>query len=305
MPQTGLRIAAKAGMIVIRVRITIGKGSAMLLSRTYAPSPAFAPFVRRHYIFEANLPEDFELIDRLLSETAFIRVLLKGDWAAEIAPDDWRNFGPVCLSGANSKPMRVRVRGPFFVIGIALRPGGWGALFAQSARALGDTMVRLADHWGALADELYTRLCAVDDDEARVAIIEEIVARRIADIGTRRVCKTSEAFEAMARADSTVRVVDAAASLGLSIRRFERACYASFGHSPKAILRRSRFLDMASAFRGFTDPSAEDLAALRYFDHSHRNREFRRFIGMTPGAFEKTPTPLLTAGLKLRADGVS
>ncbi len=277
----------------------------MLLSRTYAPSPAFAPFVRRHYIFEANLPEDFELIDRLLSETAFIRVLLQGDWAAEIATDDWQYFGPVCLSGANSKPMRVRVRGPFLVIGIAIRPGGWGALFHHPARDLADTMVRLEDHWGSLARELHERLSATGDDVARVAIIEAIVARRMADVGTHHICPTTESFEAMARRDSTIRVADAAASLGLSIRRFERACYASFGHSPKAILRRSRFLDMASAFRGFTDPSREDLAALRYFDHSHRNREFRRFIGMTPGAFEKTPTPLLTAGLKLRAEGVS
>lgn len=277
----------------------------MLLSRTYAPSPALSPYVRRHYIFEANLPEDFELIDRLLSETAFIRVLLKGDWAAEVSPGDWQYFGPACLSGANSVPMRVRVRGPFLVIGIALRPGGWGALFREPARELGDRMVRLEDYWGSLADALFTRLAAADADEARVAIIEDIVARRIAEIGTEKICAVSEKFEAIARSDSTVRVADAAAGLGLSVRRFERACYASFGHSPKAILRRSRFLDMASAFRGFTDPSAEDLAALRYFDHSHRNREFRRFIGMTPGAFEKAQTPLLTAGLKLRADGVS
>lgn len=37
-------------------------------------------------------------------------------------------------------------------------------------------------------------------------------------------------------------------------------------------------------------------------DQSHRIREFRRFIGMTPAEFERTPKPLLTAGLKLRAE---
>jgi len=277
----------------------------MLLSRTYAPSAALAPYIRRHYVFEADLPNDFELIDQLLSETAFIRVLIKGDWAAEVSPGDWQYFGPACLSGANSLPMRVRVRGPFFVIGVALRPGGWGAMFREPARELGDRMVNLVDYWGPLSEELSTRLSAADTDEARVAIIEDIVARRIAERGKCKICTVTERFEAIARMDSTIRVADAATGLGLSIRRFERACYASFGHSPKAILRRSRFLDMASAFRGFTSPSDDDLAALRYFDHSHRNREFRRFIGMTPGAFEKAQTPLLTAGLKLRADGVS
>ena len=28
----------------------------MLLSRNYAPSARLLPFVRRHYVFEANLP---------------------------------------------------------------------------------------------------------------------------------------------------------------------------------------------------------------------------------------------------------
>jgi AraC-like DNA-binding protein len=277
----------------------------MLLSRNYAPSGALAPFIQRHYVFQADLPEDFEMIDRLLSETAFIRVLLKGDWAAETSPNEWQNFGPVCLSGANSKPMRVRVRGPFLVIGIAIRPCGWGALFREPARTLADEIVRLGDWWGTLADELHERLETEHDDERRIEIIEDVVTRRLDEIGSRKICHVSALFEAMARSDSTARVADAAETLGLSIRRFERACYASFGHNPKAILRRSRFLDMASAFRGFTDPSRDDLVALRYFDHSHRNREFRRFIGMTPGAFDKTPTPLLTAGLKLRADGIS
>jgi AraC-like DNA-binding protein len=277
----------------------------MLLSRNYAPSAALAPFVRQHYVFQADLPEDFELIDRLLSETVFIRVLLKGDWAAEVAPEQWQFIGPACLCGSNSMPQRVRVRGPFLVIGIAIRAGGWGALFRESARMLADRITQLDDFWNGLATALFDRLAVADDDATRVAIIEDIVTQRLAEIGTYKVCPVSQQFETIARTDSTIRVVDAARALGLSIRRFERACYASFGHSPKAVLRRSRFLDMASAFRGFTDPGEEALAALRYFDQSHRNREFRRFIGMTPKAFAKAQTPLLTAGLKLRADGIS
>ena len=107
-------------------------------------------------------------------------------------------------------------------------------------------------------------------------------------------------FAAIARSDSTIRIDDAAAKIGLSVRQLERRCLATFGLSPKAVLRRSRFLDMATAMRGFSSPSEEELAALRYFDQSHLNREFKRFAGMTPRAFERTQTPLFTAGLNLR-----
>jgi len=277
----------------------------VLLSRNYAPSPALRPFVQRIYVFCADLPPDFELVDRLLSETAFIRILLKGEWLAEIAPGQWSGAGPVPFFGANARPLTVKVRGAFVVIGIAIRPGGWCALFTDSARTHADRMLPLSELWGTLADSLHAQVSTADGDAEIVARTEECLMERLAALGMRQADPVAEAFEAIARDDSTIRVADAAAQTGRSIRRLERACYASFGHSPKAILRRSRFLDMAATFRGFTDPSEEDLAALRYFDHSHRNREFRRFIGMTPGAFEKTATPLLTAGLKLRAEGMS
>jgi AraC-like DNA-binding protein len=277
----------------------------MLLSRNFAPSPALARVVRRHYVFQADLPQDFELIDNHMSETAFIRLLVKGDWHVQLVPGAWHLSGPTPLCGANSRPLPVKVTGPWIVVGIAIRAGAWNALFDVPAHDCVDTMVPLPVLWGDLADRLYHDVVTAPDDDAIVAAIEAVLAERLAVCDHRPIDAIVEAFEAMARSDSTTRVADAAAHFGISIRRFERLCYASFGHSPKTILRRSRFLDMAAAFRGFSEPSAENLAALRYFDNSHRNREFRHFIGMTPGAFEKTPTPLLTAGLKLRADGLN
>ncbi len=277
----------------------------MLLSRNYAPSDDLAPYIRRHYVFEAHLPDSFELIDKLMSETAFIRILVKGDWAAEMRPGQWSNFGPIPVMGANGVPWRVRVRGPFHVVGIALRPMGWNSLFDCPASDIADTAAPLASHWGELGDRLYGQVAAASDDDAIVAIIETIVRGRLAALGGRRASTTAAGFEEIARHDSTMPVAEAAAQLGISTRQLERICRATFGHTPKVILRRSRFLDTSQAMRGFGEPSAEQLAALRYFDQSHLNREFRHFFGMTPGQFDKATTPLFTAGLKLRADGLA
>lgn len=277
----------------------------MLLSRNYPPSAALAPYVRRHYVFDARLPDDFTLIDRLLSETAFIRILLEGDWLAEIVPGDWRGAGPIVLFGPNAKPLPVRVAGPFLVIGVAVRPSGWRSIFGCPANECADRMVPLAERWGDAADALLDAVRGAADDAAIVAAIEQALIAQIALHGEHRADPQMRRFEDIARHDSTIRVADAAAKLGLSPRQMERQCLAGFGHSPKAVLRRSRFLDMATAMRGFGSPSEDELAALRYFDQSHLNREFRAFIDMTPGAFAQAETPLLTAGLKLRADGLS
>lgn len=276
----------------------------MLASRNYAPSAALADIVARHYIFSVDAPDGFELVDKLLSETAFVRILMRGDWAAQVDTDQWVNVGPMVFFGPNSQPLTVRVRGGFLVIGIAFSPSGWRCLFDEPADRYTDTMLPFEQLWGERSGALHADLATLVGANAADAEIIGAVERHMLDyLGTRPAIAPDAAmarFERLARNDSMMLIRDAAALVGLSSRQMERHCRASFGMQPKTVLRRSRFLDMASAMRGLSQPSAQELAALRYYDQSHRNREFRHFIGMTPGQFEATPTPLLTAGLELR-----
>ncbi|MEQ1510212.1 MAG: DUF6597 domain-containing transcriptional factor [Sphingopyxis sp.] len=274
----------------------------MLRSRNYAPSAALAPYIARHYVFSVKAPDDFELVDQLLAETAFLRILIYGDWSGETAPGEWSNVGPMVFFGPNSKPFKVRVRGGFSVVGIAFCPAGWRAMFDQPASDYSDRMLPFTDLWGDVSNRMHAAVVAVDpdDDAAIIAAIEPFISERLEMGGWQSPNPAMQAFELLARNDSTVMIGDAAAQIGLSTRQMERQCKSAFGMTPKAILGRSRFLDMASAMRGLSQPSEEELAGLRYYDQSHRNREFRRFIGMTPRQFEQTPTPLLTAGLELR-----
>ncbi len=274
----------------------------MLLSRTYCPSEALAPFVRRFYVFEAELPAEMVIEDFLLAETAFVRCLLKGDWMGEVAPGEWIQPGRTLFFGANAHPFRVRVQGSFAVAGFAIRPSGWKALFDCSHREFADRLLTLQELWGDIADTMQAGVEQASDDEGKLAAMEAGIAARLDALGTRKTDRQMARFEVFARTDSGIRVEDAAREVGLSVRQLERRCEYTFGLTPKAILRRSRFLDMATAMRGFSSPSDQDLASLRYFDQSHVAREFRRFTGMTPTEFTNRVTPLQTAGLKLREE---
>lgn len=276
-----------------------------MLPRNYAPSIGLRAFVRRHYVFEGDLPDGYVLEDQLLSEFAFVRILLKGEWTAETSPGDWTSSGRTVFFGPNSRPLKVRCKGAFKVVGFALRPSGWKALFSTPANAYSDKMLPLSDLIGGAADTMLSGVASAADDAQAIAAIEDVLGELHAARGRHAADPIMRQFEDIARFDSTTPVHDIADRLGISVRQFERRCLATFGHLPKTVLRRSRFLDMATAMRGFSDPDQEALAALRYFDQSHRTREFRHFIGMTPGAFEKAVTPLLTAGLKLRAEGLA
>lgn len=277
----------------------------MLESRNYAPPPDLAPYVRQLFVFRANLPDEYLVIDQLISENAMIRLILRGDWSARFGDEPWRKKGPAILFGPNSRGFTARVHGAFVVVGVALRASGWAALFEAKADNFTDDMFALEDIWGECVEDLCCDLMTnAPDDDVIVAAIEDCVRTRLKTMGNYSIDPAMAQFETMAITDSTMRVTDAADQLGLSGRALERRCAATFGLSPKAILRRSRFLDMASAFRGFSDPGAEERAALRFSDQSHLNREFRHFIGLTPGQFERVQTPLLNAVLKLRYDGL-
>ena len=275
----------------------------MLASRNYAPSPELSPFVRRYYVFDADLPEETVIEDSLLAENAFIRVMVKGNWETEVAPGQWQGAGKILLFGSNSQPLKVRVKGPFRVVGFAIRPSAWRSLFKDSATLYVNRMVPLQESWGSLADELLAEIEMAKTDEDVVAAMERAVSQQLALVKRNKIDEKIAHFEIIARTDSTIRMEDVSNQIGLSVRQLERRCLGSYGISPKAILRRSRFLDMAESMRGFSSPGDQVLATLRYFDQSHLNREFRHFSGMTPGKFAKATTPLFTAGLKLRVEG--
>ncbi|MCP5397415.1 MAG: helix-turn-helix domain-containing protein [Sphingomonadaceae bacterium] len=274
----------------------------MLLSRTYHPSEDLAPFVRRFYVFEAELPDEMVIEDFLLSETAFVRCLLKGDWTGELAPGEWSQPGRTIFFGANSRPLPVRVKGSFAVAGFAIRPSGWRAFFIEPHSQFHDTLMPLQELWGGLADIMQVGVEAASHDDGKIAAMENTIRHRLAQIGSWHSDPKMAKFERFSRTDSAIRVEDAAREIGLSMRQLARRCLQSFGLTPKAVLRRSRFLDMATAMRGFSSPTEEDLAVLRYFDQSHVNREFKRFTRMTPAKFRDAVTPLQTAGLKLREE---
>jgi AraC-like DNA-binding protein len=277
----------------------------MLGSRNFAPSDDLLPYLRRHYVFEAELPQNFEIRDKLLSESAYVRAIVRGEWQSEIAPGELGSVGAKLLFGGNSRAVPVTVHGPFTVAGFGIRPSAWKALFREPATRLTDKTVSLSDLWGDIAEDMMNELCAAQSDEARVVALERAVRRQLNAVGRWRTDQQISQFEIIARQSSMMRIDEICQLLGLSSGQLERRVAATYGLTPKAVLRRSRFLELASTIRGMSSPDEAHLASLRFFDQSHMNREFKRFLGLTPKAFRTAHTPLFDAGLQLRVEGLT
>lgn len=269
------------------------------VSRNFAPPADLSRYLARIFITLIDQPVGQTTSDFVLNETAFVRMLVRGSWEAELAPGEWRGFTGPLLFGPQSRRFNVRVTGPIGVLGFAVRPAGWSALFTSPASELTDRLVPLEHAWPGAASQ-FDPLASVFGDEAAVLDrIRQIVRSRLGP-QPRPADRALEAFEHIARHDPTRPVAEIANELGLIPKTLQQRVTRSFGLSPKAVLRRSRFLALAATMRGVATPSDEELAALRYYDQSHLNREVRHFTGMTPAQFLRTPTPLLTTGIEAR-----
>src|SRR3546814_12918905 len=97
--------------------------------------------------------------------------------------------------------------------------------------------------WGHGDKRLTERVPCVYSDKQIVDAMEAERKIQLSRIGSWCADPPMQAYVQIARHDCTRQVKDVAAELDLSERQFERQCLTSFGHTPKLVLRRSRFLD--------------------------------------------------------------
>ena len=87
---------------------------------------------------------------------------------------------------------------------------------------------------------------------------------------------------------------------GLSHAVLSRACLRSFGFTPKLLLQRQRFLRTLAALAAGEDRPIGKLLDGAYVDHSHFNRDFKRFMGLSPSEYLAGPRLILKAAMGSR-----
>jgi len=265
------------------------------LSHSRTPPADLTRYVARFFVLVIEQPDDLQLESFLLHENAFIRVPAVGHWETPV-DGRWSHFNGPLLFGAQRRRFPVRCTGPIVVAGFALRPAAWFAFSDMPAHRVADRVDPIDGAWG----EALRWACEdIHQAEQTFDRLEQVVRERIAE---RRVTidPALERFEAISGLEPGRPVIDIARELGIVPRKLDRHVRAHFGHPPKTVLRRSRFLDMAAVLRGFSAAGDSDQAALRFYDASHLNREFRLFLDTPPNRFRNTPTLLFTRGLELR-----
>lgn len=174
-----------------------------------------------------------------------------------------------------------------------LEGSGWavGALLAPAALSrLTPAPAELVDTFTVVqAPELCEAVAAVMPGGGALAAerlgewLDALVGPRTAE------ARLANAASALLTADAAIlRVEDAAARLGVSVRTLQRLAHRTVGVPPAAMIRRRRLQEAAQRLRDEPGASLADIAAaLGYSDQAHLANDFRAVLAITPSSYRR------------------
>lgn len=189
------------------------------------------------------------------------------------------------VRGVSMKRFTRELTGTGAVFGVKFRPAVFPTFAGVEAHALVDRIAELDVVLGPPGRALRAELDVRAGFEPAIALAERHLATHAQPL-PREVRELRDLVEHVERDRTLVRVEDAAAHAGLTVRTLERRFRAHVGVSPKTVIRRYRLIEAAEALKGDDPPPLADLAAsLGYFDQAHFTRDFTAAIGRPPARF--------------------
>lgn len=272
----------------------IEQRSGALRLRLLGPPSDLAPYLSAYYRTEVAEGEVVE--DWLPPEEANLRTGAAEVYEAVIGPGDLGAVPAAVISGPTDRVTRLRIGGGKFW-GIGLTPAGWARLIRAPASELANSFrdIRRSVAHPSLTGMLDALRTDGDDIDRAWRLITHTLR---ALLGQPHAAEdTIHAVHRRILAPDATTAGELAADLGMNTRTFERFCKRHFGFTPRALIRRQRFLRSLGQY--MLDPSMRWIGSLdtNYFDQAHFIREFRATMGMTPGEYAALPHPISAAAV--------
>jgi AraC-like DNA-binding protein len=272
-----------------------------VIYREFDASPPLRPFVERLWWLEG--PAEEIAAEPIPPDGRTEIIVHGGDPFARIDEAGATHVQDrVLFAGQLTRAVKLLPRGYARIAGAHLRPHAAHALFGVPQRVMTDAIVDLRDVHHVLARRLR-------DDVAGRGSGEEMVAALATAIESEAVRARIEGSTAAAVAIATgrkglVQVANLAEELGLSARQVERLFDERIGLSPKFFLRVVRFQEVLRGLRQETIGAtwAARAAEHGFYDQAHFIRDFKAFVGESPGAWQVSEQSLAAVFSALRRD---
>lgn len=265
--------------------------------RFRVPAESLRDLITSYYVIEMQGPPEAVVEDLLHPEWGNLRIRLESEWHALDAAGRPVQGLTAALFGPTSRARPVVAR-PGKLLGVGLTPLGWTTLIGMPADALADAITEPGGELGMEVTSLRERLLKQPDEAAMFEMLDAFFTRR-ANVRDRREAQIRSIHAALL--DPGIATVEAlTARTGLSQSALARICLRSFGFTPKLLLRRQRFLRTLAMLATEEGQPIGKLLDGAYVDHSHFNRDFKRFMGLSPSEYLARTRLILKAAMGSR-----
>jgi AraC-like DNA-binding protein len=271
--------------------------------RFFAPYPELTRYLSAIYLNDIDVAPGDRMEDMLHPEWANLRFMEGDPGVGRVGPGEMEPTPACVLVGPTCHSARFET-GTMRSWGIGFLPLGWTKFVNASAELYADRAVD-AEQDPAFASLVSLRPLLRDPDgdpHAQAAAINRHLLDLLADAPP----DDSVVIRAHAAlADPDVGTVsELAERVGISERSLGNLSRRAFGFPPKLLLRRQRFLRTLGAVMLDASRSWSHSLDLHYYDQSHFNRDFTRFMGLSPGAYMAQPHPIVDAAVRGRMAAV-
>lgn len=261
---------------------------------TYWPVAApLAGLVDAIYVLRAPGPHCRELTGSLLPQVEW---LLRGRFGWECRDGKLQMIADAAALGPSTAAMHLETFGDTVLIGMGIYPEGWASLLPVPAGDVVEQVCDLTDLWGEVAREPL----AFDPDQTDVALaaqLEAFMLRRLDD--ARPLDPRVTAISRWANgSDHDIGAL--CEELGVSHRQLDRLCVAAHGLPPRVLANKHKVLRMAAVLALGQRDNRREVWTSEYSDQSHFNRNFKRFIGVSPTRFLADPEVLVRDVMRVR-----
>ncbi|MBO9498741.1 MAG: AraC family transcriptional regulator [Novosphingobium sp.] len=237
--------------------------------------------------------------DLLQPEWANLRFFAGDRPDAHIPGSDRLAGARLTATGPSSLPVHFEL-GSTRMWGVGLFPLGWAKFCRGPATEMANRVVDGERHvafanFAGLAADLFDTKADEKRELAKLIACFRALNRTVPDED--RILSIHAALVEPAVAN----VADFSEHTGLERRTLERLCLRYFGFSPKVMLRRQRFMRSLALFMLENAANWSEAMDSHYHDQAQFVREFRSFMGMSPGAYAAREHPILGAFMKERA----
>lgn len=169
-------------------------------------------------------------------------------------------------------------------VGVHFKPWGWAPFVGIPGVEVCDLQLTVEQLWGRYGDELRDQLDAASTPETMLALLEEELRRRVADVPGLGLVQ--HAGGRIAAASGTVSIGGLCVDAGVSTTHLAHRFKQIVGITPKRLARTYRFAKVVFSVDAAAAVDWGDLAfRAGYFDQSHFVKDFQTFTGCTPTAY--------------------